>query len=68
MPGDNMASLHAKVLLVDQYDLLVTSANLTYHGLSSNIEVGVRVKGNELAKQMAQHFTSLERSGILQRL
>lgn len=64
---DAMASLHAKLLLVDRKDLLVTSANLTHHGLSSNIEVGVRVKGN-MACQLANHFNSLERAGVLQRI
>jgi phosphatidylserine/phosphatidylglycerophosphate/cardiolipin synthase-like enzyme len=63
---DMMASLHAKMLLIDRKELLVTSANLTHHGLSSNIEVGVRIKGN-IANQMANHFISLERAGVLQR-
>lgn len=64
---DTMASLHAKILLIDRKELFVTSANLTHHGLSSNIEVGVRIKGN-VADQMANHFLSLERAGILQRI
>ena len=29
---------------------LVTSANLTYHGLEANIEMGLRVKGPPAAK------------------
>ncbi|MDQ0878978.1 phosphatidylserine/phosphatidylglycerophosphate/cardiolipin synthase-like enzyme [Paenibacillus sp. V4I3] len=66
--GDDKASLHAKLLLVNQSDLFVTSANLTHHGLSSNIEVGVRIKKSNIAKQLVHHFNSLERSGILQRI
>ncbi|WP_079914816.1 phospholipase D-like domain-containing protein [Paenibacillus sp. 32352] len=66
-PEDAMASLHAKLLLADRRDLLVTSANLTHHGLSTNIEVGIRVKGS-IANRMADHFNSLERAGILQRI
>ncbi|WP_426449639.1 phospholipase D-like domain-containing protein [Paenibacillus sp. S-38] len=65
---DNKASLHAKLLLVDQSDLFVTSANLTHHGLNSNIEVGVRVSKSEIIRQLVQHFNSLERSGILRRV
>ncbi len=38
-------TLHAKVVVVDGLDMLVTSANLTTHGLRSNIEIGVRVQG-----------------------
>lgn len=63
-PEDPRASLHAKVVAVDGRDLLVTSANLTYHGLESNIEVGVRVRGR-LAWQVTRHFAALERDGIL---
>lgn len=65
---DTMASLHAKMLLVDRKEILVTSANLTHHGLRSNIEVGVRIKGGNIANQMANHFISLERAGVLQRI
>lgn len=64
---DEMASLHAKMLVIDRKEMLVTSANLTHHGLSSNIEVGVRIKGN-VANDIGDHFLSLERSGILKRI
>ena len=42
--------IHAKMLVVDSSDLLVTSANLTYHGMSNNFEVGVRIRGNTARK------------------
>lgn len=44
-PQDPMSALHAKLAIVDGKRLLVTSANLTYHGLVGNIEVGVIVEG-----------------------
>ena len=39
------SSMHAKCLLVDGTDLLVTSPNFTFHGLHGNIEIGVRLTG-----------------------
>lgn len=42
---DKMASLHAKLLVADRRDALITSANLTYHGFERNLEMGVRVTG-----------------------
>lgn len=39
------ASMHAKCLLVDSAQLLITSANFTFHGLHGNIEIGVRLGG-----------------------
>jgi phosphatidylserine/phosphatidylglycerophosphate/cardiolipin synthase-like enzyme len=44
------ASMHAKCLLVDAKDLLVTSANFTFHGLHGNIEIGVRLSGSPAAE------------------
>jgi len=42
---DGMTSIHAKLLVVDRTDALVTSANLTRHGFEKNLEMGIRVTG-----------------------
>ena len=42
---DQRASLHAKLIISDRRDGLITSANLTYHGFERNLEMGVRVVG-----------------------
>lgn len=44
------ASMHAKCLLIDSIDLLITSANFTFHGLHGNIEIGVRLRGSPAAE------------------
>lgn len=44
-PEDSQSALHAKFIVVDSKRLLVTSANLTYHGFHGNIEMGVLVEG-----------------------
>lgn len=62
--NNQMAKLHAKLLAVDGEDLLVTSANLTWHGLDQNIEVGVRVQGDS-AFELECLFGILERRGLL---
>jgi phosphatidylserine/phosphatidylglycerophosphate/cardiolipin synthase-like enzyme len=43
--GAPYASMHAKCLLTDAHELLVTSANFTFHGMHGNIEIGVRLSG-----------------------
>jgi len=48
--GAPHASMHAKCLLIDGKDLLVTSANFTFHGLRGNIEIGVRLGGAPAAE------------------
>jgi cardiolipin synthase len=56
--------LHAKVVVVDRLDALVTSANLTRHGLAANIELGLRVKGPPAAA-IAERFDHLMAAGVL---
>ena len=48
--GAPHASMHAKCLLIDGKDLLVTSANFTFHGLHGNIEIGIRLCGSPAAE------------------
>lgn len=42
--------IHAKMVVVDSLDMLVTSANLTWHGMSNNFEMGLRVRGKTAEK------------------
>ncbi len=62
--GNPMAKLHAKLVVVDSADLLITSANLTFHGLDQNIEIGVRIRGR-FATEVERHFGNLEAEGVL---
>jgi phosphatidylserine/phosphatidylglycerophosphate/cardiolipin synthase-like enzyme len=62
-----MTKLHAKVLVADDDDLLVTSANLTYHGLERNMEVGLRITG-ATATTIRRQFDELQRAGLLRSL
>jgi phosphatidylserine/phosphatidylglycerophosphate/cardiolipin synthase-like enzyme len=59
------ASMHAKCLLVDGNDLLVTSANFTFHGLHGNIEIGIRLRGDPAA-EARKIFSHLVESRILE--
>jgi phosphatidylserine/phosphatidylglycerophosphate/cardiolipin synthase-like enzyme len=63
-PKDPKRSLHAKLIVIDYSVLLVTSANLTYHGLSSNLEIGVKISG-EAAYEAQLLINSLMREGYL---
>ena len=63
--GDRHLKLHAKVLVADGRDALVTSANLTSYAMDRNMEMGVRVTGSPAAT-IAQHFKLLERQGVIE--
>lgn len=58
--------LHAKVIVADRRDALVTSANLTHAGLIGNLEMGFRVQG-VTANAVVRHFELLIDEGILER-
>jgi cardiolipin synthase A/B len=61
---DNHLKLHAKLLVADRHDSLVTSANLTMYAMDRNMEMGVRVIGAAAAR-IAQHFDLLVQQEIL---
>lgn len=58
--------LHAKVIVADRNDALVTSANLTHAGFLENLEMGFRVQG-VMVGAIVRHFDLLIEAGILDR-
>lgn len=56
---DKMAALHAKVICTDGYKSLISSANLSYHGLEGNIELGTVIESERIGKQLADTFKEL---------
>ena len=61
------ASFHAKCLIVDQSEALITSANITEAAQERNVEVGVIIRHSPLAKRLASYFEALRASNRLQR-
>lgn len=57
--------LHAKVLVADRRDALVTSANLTMHAMGLNMEMGVRIRG-PAADAVADHFGRMISQDVLE--
>ncbi len=64
-PDDRHLKLHAKVLVADGMDALVTSANLTFYAMDRNMEMGVRVSGAP-ASLIVDHFHRLIETGIIE--
>ncbi len=62
--GDKHLKLHAKVLVADRHDALVTSANLTMYALDRNMEMGVRAQGKP-SERIAEHFELLRHKDVL---
>lgn len=65
---DKMSALHAKILSVDGKRTLISSANLSYHGMSGNIELGCLVESEKIGKQMDNLFQQLYKEKVFQRI
>lgn len=60
------ARLHAKAVIVDSHDVLLTSANMTNAAYDKNIELGVLCRGGGIALQVQRHFDALIARGVLE--
>jgi cardiolipin synthase A/B len=59
------ASLHAKAAVADDHTAFVTSANLTGHGITENMELGLLVRGGAIPRRLSAHFRELLADGTL---
>lgn len=63
---DKRACLHAKTVVVDSRFVFVSSANFTEAAQQRNIEVGILVKSEQLAKHLSGFFETGLSQGIFQ--
>lgn len=66
--GATASSMHAKCVVIDGQEALVTSANFTEAAQDRNIELGLLVDSHTVARRIEEHFTSLIQNGYLERL
>jgi hypothetical protein len=59
------ASLHAKCVIVDRREALITSANFTEAARNRNIEVGICLRQPETVNRLAVYFEALIAKGVL---
>lgn len=59
--------MHAKCAVSDGERLFVSSANLTGHAHTLNMELGLLVTGGEEPRRVSQHFETLYQEGTLRR-
>lgn len=63
--GRASASMHAKCIVVDDTQALVTSANFTDRGQTRNIEVGVLVRDPSFARSLSSQWLGLVQANVL---
>jgi len=61
---DRMSALHAKLIVVDGHTSLISSANLSYHGMQGNVEMGVLIESTEKAQEIESLLKTLKEQKI----
>jgi hypothetical protein len=62
------ASLHAKIIVIDDRVALVGSANLTSRAMETNLECGILIRGGPQPRAIRDHTVGLYAAGSLRRL
>jgi len=63
--SEERAAMHAKVIVIDNAKVFISSANFTEAAQKRNIEVGLVIRSKPLAEQLAGHFASMVAEGTL---
>jgi phosphatidylserine/phosphatidylglycerophosphate/cardiolipin synthase-like enzyme len=61
---DPLSALHIKCVVVDERTAMFGSANLTYHGMKGNIELGLVVRDEKIVKKIVHLLNGLRRELI----
>lgn len=60
---ESHATLHAKIAVADDAFLFLSSANLTQHAMSHNVEMGVLIRAGDEPSRVKRHFQALVEDG-----
>ena len=67
-PNGRLGVLHVKCAVADESLLFLSSANLTKHAMTLNMELGILLRGGPLPGRTAAQFGELIERGILRRV
>ncbi len=67
-PNGHGGILHVKAVVADGSGLFLSSANLTKYAFTVNMELGVLLKGEQLAGDVEKHFDWLIDNGVLEKV
>jgi cardiolipin synthase A/B len=52
--------VHAKIVVADERECFVSSANLTGHAMAKNMEAGILIRGGTVPRDLHRHLEALE--------
>lgn len=65
--GDTSSTMHAKCVVVDEREVLITSANFTGRAQRHNIELGVLIQDGAFAARVSGQWQGLAARGVFRR-
>ncbi len=66
--GTGLASVHAKLVVVDEKSVCLGSANFTTAAFQRNLEAGLRFRSKEIGREVTTYFDKMISSGYLRPL
>ena len=66
--AEGIDALHAKIITVDNYKTLITSANLSFNGLQKNVEVGSIIESERISKNLQEMFYQLFKKKVFNKI
>ncbi len=66
--GSGLASVHAKLIVVDVKRVYLGSANFTTAAFHRNLEAGIRLRSPEMGQKLTEYFDQMIRRGYLRQL
>jgi phosphatidylserine/phosphatidylglycerophosphate/cardiolipin synthase-like enzyme len=66
--GSGLASVHAKLIVVDMTRVYLGSANFTTAAFHRNLEAGIRLSSPEMGQRLTEYFDQMISSGYLRLL
>ena len=66
--GSGLASVHAKLIVVDLKRVYLGSANFTTAAFHRNLEAGIRLSSPEMGQKLTEYFDQMISSGYLRLL
>lgn len=64
---DHIKALHAKIIIIDHAEILITSANLTINAMEKNIEAGIWTSDQGIIDSCYGVFKEFEKNGSIRR-
>ena len=62
---EQLNKIHSKIIIIDDSEILITSANLTIYAMEKNIETGIWTRDKTIIKACREIFDDFKRKKVI---